>query len=512
MSRRLPALLAILAVLFVVLVGWLGSRLAFEDVRSLETERRSVVESRLMEVSERAESVLHAVSQDVIRAADTTLMEGGSLRELGAHHPYVARYFEIERGKLRYPSGAAGESAAERDFHEMLRPLVQSGQLAGAVAEKQAGAPAPRWHSFNWRDGLHLLLLVERGGVTAGFEVHKARLLSDIVVTLERQPVRPPLNGALELRTDDGAVLFRAGAQTKSPGIRRELSLNHPLQGFKVSAEVPPAASGIRAPLFNATAGLVLLAVTIMLIVAAVLREQRRELREAEERLTFVGKVSHELRTPLTSIRLYAELLRERLDDEPSAAEHIDVIVRESERLSRLIGNVLRFGESERRTLSVKPSPGDVGATVSAVVDFYRPSFGSHGMTVTYSPSLRQPERVFDRDAITQIVHNVLSNCEKYARQGSVRIEMREQGDDIALEIYDEGPGIADGLEEKVFEPFFRVSSSLTDGVAGTGIGLGIARELARLHGGDLIILPTERGLGLRLTFRAPAAMNAPGA
>jgi signal transduction histidine kinase len=111
----------------------------------------------------------------------------------------------------------------------------------------------------------------------------------------------------------------------------------------------------------------------------------------------------------------------------------------------------------------------------------------------------------FDRDAVEQILGNLFSNVEKYAASGgSLEITSRQDGQMTSITVRDRGPGIPRGQEQRVFEPFQRLSNKLTDGVTGTGIGLTIARDLARRHGGDLVVVPTEGGACLQLDLRTP--------
>jgi signal transduction histidine kinase len=116
---------------------------------------------------------------------------------------------------------------------------------------------------------------------------------------------------------------------------------------------------------------------------------------------------------------------------------------------------------------------------------------------------------MLDPDAVEQIVGNLLSNVEKYAPGAPVTVTTALEGDRAILTVHDGGLGIPPGEREAVFAPFVRLSDRLTEGVAGTGIGLTIARTLARLHGGELRIVATDVGACFEATLAAPATADA---
>jgi signal transduction histidine kinase len=258
---------------------------------------------------------------------------------------------------------------------------------------------------------------------------------------------------------------------------------------------------------FFGAAGLVVVGVVLTGLAVFFYRESSRELREARSRVRFVNQVSHELRTPLTNIRLYAELLEGRIGDgDVEARRKLEVIVAESERLSRLIGNVLTFARQGRGELALHPRPGSLDEVVGDVVEQFRPALAARGVTVEQALDAKGAV-LLDRDAVEQIVGNLLSNVEKYApRSGPLEIRSHREAGRTLLQVADRGPGIPQVSTEAVFRPFVRLSNRLTEGVSGTGIGLAIARDLARLQGGELRLVPSERGACFELEL--PNAPN----
>ena len=217
-------------------------------------------------------------------------------------------------------------------------------------------------------------------------------------------------------------------------------------------------------------------------------RESNRAMREAQQRVTFVNQVSHELKTPLTNIQLYAEMAADRAEkaDDRTAMRYLGVVGAETSRLSRLIDNVLNLARQQRDRLSVQVRPAVLDDLVEKAAEHWRALLESRHIAVDLA--LHAPQHVkLDADAIAQIIGNLISNVEKYAAGGRYLRLATEMDDRSArLIVEDRGPGIAAGKREAVFEAFERLRSDLTEGVSGTGIGLTISRELARLHGGTL--------------------------
>ena len=135
-------------------------------------------------------------------------------------------------------------------------------------------------------------------------------------------------------------------------------------------------------------------------------------MREATQRVSFVNQVSHELKTPLTSIRMYAELLEEELnDDNEKARNHVAVIVSESQRLSRLIGNVLTFGRKQRSALKLRCVNGDIDAIIRNVAQRFEPGLHEKDIEVVFDAGIGKQAH-FDPDVLEQVLGNLLSNIE----------------------------------------------------------------------------------------------------
>ena len=263
-------------------------------------------------------------------------------------------------------------------------------------------------------------------------------------------------------------------------------------------------------PWWKFSATLAVLALGVLALAIYFYREQAREMREAAQRVSFVNQVSHELKTPLTNIRMYAELLDRDLPDSPADSDdnrlrrYLDVIVFESQRLSRLIGNVLSFSRSRRDALELHRQFGVVDDVVRRVLDQFQPALEAKNIRVDFMPAA-PASASFDIDSLEQMLGNLVSNVEKYAASGGVlQVASSQTGARVQITVQDGGPGLPASEARRVFEPFYRANNRLTEGVSGTGIGLTISRELAKLHGGDLELLPCDHGARFRLTIECP--------
>jgi signal transduction histidine kinase len=271
-----------------------------------------------------------------------------------------------------------------------------------------------------------------------------------------------------------------------------------------------PARLGQAARTLRITIALIVLILITAIIAGGSLiaADVRRQVRLAQQKTDFVSNVSHELKTPLTSIRMFADLLAEkRVPDEERQSAYLRIIAAEAARLTRLINNVLDFARLEKG----KP-PGERHAC--DLVDIVR------DVTETCAPHLEAESIAFrleieadtlpiraDRDALAQIILNLVSNAEKYGgRDILVRVRQQETPGHGALgcvDVLDRGPGIPPKDVKTIFEPFHRLDDSLASGVPGSGLGLTLARRMARAHGGD-VTYSARSGGGSCFTLTVP--------
>ncbi|MEM7391691.1 MAG: HAMP domain-containing sensor histidine kinase [Verrucomicrobiota bacterium] len=236
-------------------------------------------------------------------------------------------------------------------------------------------------------------------------------------------------------------------------------------------------------------------------------REQAHAIRQARDRVSFANAVSHELRTPLTNILLTSDLLEEEVKSE-GPRRRVGLIREESTRLSRMVENVLTFARIDRGCVtSSGPRRINLCDFVERCLQTFRPAFRRKNITCEADvPS--DGHLYVEEDFLAQIVLNLLSNIEKYAGEGAsahIRVEL---DDLLRFTVTDDGPGIPRPRHAHVFEPFTRLNDRTDSGVSGAGLGLPISRELARRLGGDLILVPIEKGTKFVLEIPVRRRMN----
>jgi signal transduction histidine kinase len=238
---------------------------------------------------------------------------------------------------------------------------------------------------------------------------------------------------------------------------------------------------------------IVLLAVTLGL--ASLWRNATAQIKLAQKKDDFISAVSHELRTPLTSIRMYAEMLEKNwVKSQDKAVEYYSNMRQESERLSRLIENVLDFSRIQRGRKKYTFNAGDINKCIADVVEMMRPYAVQKGFSIRTEHG-RIEQATFDSDAVTQIVVNLLDNAIKYARDAKDKtIIVRTKADEkfTLIEVEDHGPGVPHRQRNKIFEQFYRPAAESTRETTGTGLGLALVKKFAEAHNGFVEIISAK--------------------
>ena len=229
----------------------------------------------------------------------------------------------------------------------------------------------------------------------------------------------------------------------------------------------------------------------------------------ARQQQDFVSAVSHELKTPLTSIRMYSEMLREGWAAEDRKQSYYAFIHDESERLSRLIGNVLQLARMNRNEVNVDVQPVAVSDLIAAVSAPVSSQIERAGFTMRLDCDALAGRAVIevDSDAFTQILINLVDNAVKFSAAADSRVIdvgcRRQHDGSVMFSVRDYGPGVPRDQMKKIFRLFYRSASELTRETVGTGIGLALVRQLAEAMGGRVDMVNREPGAEFRVVFPA---------
>ena len=245
----------------------------------------------------------------------------------------------------------------------------------------------------------------------------------------------------------------------------------------------------------------------VMVVIHDVTAQRKTE----EMRREFVANVSHELRTPLTNIRSYAETLVDSAGDLPPQMEKdfLGVILGESDRMTHIVQDLLTLSrfDSGRNELKLESFPFD-----GAIRDVYNAVLMEaqrHGHTVKLALEPDLPDILGDRGRLLQVMMNVVSNSIKYTPDGGrIDISAGRQGDDVWMEVSDNGIGIPPEDRDRIFERFYRVDKARSRESGGTGLGLSIAKEIVDRHQGTISLVDRP---GPGLTVRVQLPVGGPG-
>lgn len=224
------------------------------------------------------------------------------------------------------------------------------------------------------------------------------------------------------------------------------------------------------------------------------------------ERREFVANVSHELRTPLTTMRSYLEALADGAwQDDEIAPRFLDVTQTETERMIRLVNDLLQLSKMDSRDYNFYKNSVDFVEFFNKIIERFEMS---KSQKVDFVKSMPNQE-IFvsiDTDKITQVLDNIISNAMKYSPEGGTitfTVDIEEAANQILVSISDQGVGIPKSDINKIFERFYRVDKARTRMLGGTGLGLAIAKEMIQAHDGDIWASSVE-GKGTTIYFTLP--------
>jgi signal transduction histidine kinase len=226
-------------------------------------------------------------------------------------------------------------------------------------------------------------------------------------------------------------------------------------------------------------------------------------LAEGEQvKRSFLMSVSHELRTPLTAIRGHVEALREGIVSEPEQVRgSLDIIAAETDRLERLVGDVLDLAKLQAQRFTVRHEEVDLGRVLDHAYGTFAEEARRREIDYRLEADGDAPVIVSDGDRVLQVISNLLSNAFRWTPDGGrIELQLAAANGAVQVDVVDSGPGIPAAQRERIFDPFISQDAN------GTGLGLPIARELAVALGGR-IELESELGTGSRFRLVLPVSL-----
>jgi signal transduction histidine kinase len=539
-TRLLISLVA-LVVLPLLLLGWLSETL----VRSQQADaRRSLIgllDQQLGEHGRTATRFLEETRQEYVRGSAEAIDLFEWAGELRRRDPRVRLCFVLDRReRLLYPQirefpeyPAAEDIGFQRRMREYssIEELRRGRPRIDDASRGKGAEPTARWMPWYRDQGLQLVLWIALGdGRSVGILLNRSAWLARLIGHLpdSSRPLIAPvtLPGAARTMLVDaqGDALYQwdeaaSGGSTPDPPDAwyawAEVDLPPPVSAWKLRYQrTRPLAGQLRwaSPTLLALAGLGSLVLLLGLYVTTALR---RQMRLAEQQVSFAGQVSHELRTPLTNIRLYAEMADRDLDQLPqlpareSLRRRLAVIEEETRRLSQRCSGVLELVRQPHQSRGeARPwQRGVPDETLAGLLEQFRPALERNAFEIEREAAASAPVW-YDRRALETVVVNLLSNVEKYAASGRwLAVRSRLEDGWLEVVVADAGPGIARRHRDRIFRPFFRVDSSV-QAPSGTGIGLSLARRAAEAAGGSLQLGHSTSGA--LFVLRQPARHAAP--
>ena len=321
--------------------------------------------------------------------------------------------------------------------------------------------------------------------------------------------VRSFVQPSIAVRIVDDAGRLLAGddsrkgqlmAQERAPG-----GLEALVQLFLVKPEVIDEAVAGQRQVYLTTGAFTML--LVLAIAATAAMAVSRQIRLQELKSTSVAIVAHELRTPLASMRMLVDTLREgRYRDDKQLREYLDLIAGENERLRRIAENFLAFSRLERGRAALELGPVAPHAVAAQAVAPFAARLAAPGCTFTLEVPDTLPEIRADREALAQVLANLLDNALKYTgEERRIALRAHKSGAVLAFTVEDNGIGIADDQRGEIFEPFHQVDQRLSRTREGAGLGLAIVQRIVKAHGGEITVAG-EPGTGSVFTVKIPLA------
>ncbi len=414
--------------------------------------------------------------------------------EIAATSDRIPAQISLLRSRLAFVMQSAENIDFFREHNSGSVSQIELGPFT-AIGGQVAGSP-----------GLFVIRRNSNSPEILGFQVDLEHLRNALLERASRIPTSLQMQVAIISGND-------ANLAEDSVTVLRDLSPLLPRWRVRIRPQDPDIISRYasrRLWIYGAT--LTLLMAGMVLGVGLVLRDLSRERRLSQLRTDFVTKVTHELKTPLTSIRMFAETLQtKRTRTEAEQQECLDVIVGETQRLSRLINTVLDFSKIERGQKQYRMVEVNLSDVARSTLNTLKYSLAEQDFEL--EAEIEPKAQILgDADALEQAMLNLIDNAVKYShRNKSVRIGLWTQDDRIFFRVTDQGIGIPEAEQSRIFEKFYRAQAGNERDLGGAGLGLTVVQHIVEAHGG-IIELESNVGGGSSFTFVLPKYReSAPG-
>lgn len=244
--------------------------------------------------------------------------------------------------------------------------------------------------------------------------------------------------------------------------------------------------------------------VVVLLLTVMFAWLMRRDAALTLARSNFLASVSHELRTPVAQLVLYGDMLRlGQADTHEERRNALDMVVQEAERLANLVENVLHMAHGDDERIVLRTIPCELAALIEETVDRFLPLAAETDMSIELDLD-SDVIALIDRDAMTQVILNLLDNAAKYGSAvQTIHVSLRAVGTDARIAVDDDGPGVDVRERERIWKPFVRLPGASERGIPGSGIGLSVVRDLVTAHGGHVSVERSPAG-GARFIVSLP--------
>ena len=219
----------------------------------------------------------------------------------------------------------------------------------------------------------------------------------------------------------------------------------------------------------------------------------------------FISSVSHELKTPIAAVRMLAETLkRGKVKQEVRKIEYYDMMIRESDRLTRFIGKILDFARLEKGGKIFYFEKENVASVAKSAADTFKDETQDEVLNISFNSESEDIFAEIDKDAIFQVIFNLLDNAYKYSKENKdISVNVKGGKEDVRIEVIDKGPGMSKETIEKIFEKFYRGERDMMQGIKGSGLGLAFVKSVIQAHDGKIAV-ESELGKGSKFIISLP--------